>query len=61
MGLVAAMRVGKFAHYRLATPDRVVHRQLIDCARSCFAGVPLLDRERLQARQRRKVRVRVPC
>ena len=48
MGLVENTREGKFAHYRLADAENAVHRHLIDCARSCFVGVPALDRERRQ-------------
>jgi ArsR family transcriptional regulator len=61
MGLVEATREGKFAHYRLAAPENAVHRHLIDCARSCFVGVPALDRERGQADKRAAARVLEPC
>jgi ArsR family transcriptional regulator len=48
-GLVEARRGWKFAHYRLASPRHSVHRNMINCVRSCFAGVPSLDRERRAA------------
>jgi ArsR family transcriptional regulator len=51
-GLVEARRGWKFAHYRLATPQHPVHRNLINCVRSCFAGIPSLDRERRAATAR---------
>jgi ArsR family transcriptional regulator, arsenate/arsenite/antimonite-responsive transcriptional repressor len=61
MGLVENTREGKFAHYRLADAENVVHRHLIDCARSCFVGVPALDRERRQADKRAAARAKEPC
>lgn len=61
MGLVENTRAGKFAHYRLADADNAVHRHLIDCARSCFVGVPALDRERKQADKRAVARALEPC
>lgn len=51
-GLVEATREWKFAHYRLAEPVNVVHRNLIACVRSCFTGVPTLDAERALAMAR---------
>jgi ArsR family transcriptional regulator len=48
-GLVEARRGWKFAHYHLATPRHPVHRNLINCVRTCFAGIPSLDRERRAA------------
>ena len=51
-GLVEARRGWKFAHYRLAAPRHPVHRNLITCVRSCFAGVTSLDRERRAAAAR---------
>jgi ArsR family transcriptional regulator len=61
MGLVIAARKGKFAHYRLARPENAVHGHLIDCARSCFAGVPSLDRERAHADRSAEMRSHEPC
>lgn len=49
MGLVEATRARKFAHYRLAEPANTVHRNLVNCVRSCFTGVPTLDAERAAA------------
>jgi ArsR family transcriptional regulator len=51
-GLVEARRGWKFAHYRLAAPRHPVHRNLINCVRSCFAGIPSLDAERRAAVRR---------
>jgi ArsR family transcriptional regulator, arsenate/arsenite/antimonite-responsive transcriptional repressor len=51
-GLVEARRGWKFAHYRLAAPRHPVHRNLINCVRTCFAGIPSLDRERQAAAAR---------
>jgi ArsR family transcriptional regulator len=61
MGLVTATRAWKFAHYRLAEPDNVVHQNLIACVRSCFVGVPSLDLERRQAERRAAARAAEPC
>jgi ArsR family transcriptional regulator len=51
-GLVEATREWKFAHYRLAKPAHPVHRNLINCVRSCFTGITSLDRERAAAARR---------
>ncbi len=51
-GLVEVTRDAKFAHYRLAKPASAVHATLLACVRSCFRGVPLLDRERARAARR---------
>ncbi|HET6680297.1 MAG TPA: metalloregulator ArsR/SmtB family transcription factor [Gemmatimonadaceae bacterium] len=60
-GLVDAARDGRFMHYRLAAPVHDVHRSLIGCVRSCFAGVPLLDKERARAIARVRERAADPC
>ena len=60
-GLVAAERAGKFAHYRLAEPRNVVHRNLQNCVRSCFVGIPLLDTERARATRQIVMRAVEPC
>ena len=60
-GLVVATREWKFAHYRLAEPSHAVHRNLMNCVRSCFTGVALLDTERANATQRVKERAESPC
>ena len=60
-GLVDATREWKFAHYRLAEPANAVHRNLINCVRSCFTGVPALDAERARAERRVAERVADPC
>ena len=60
-GLVEVSREWKFAHYRLAEPSQAVHRTLIGCVRTCFRGLPQLDRERALAEQRAGARLRDPC
>ncbi len=61
MGLVEATRDWKHSHYRLAEPANAVHRNLIQCVRSCFRGVPTLDKERAKAERRSKARAMEPC
>lgn len=61
MGLVDVTRNRKFAHYRLAEPVNPVHRNLTECVRSCFTGVPALDRERAQAARCAAMRAKEPC
>jgi ArsR family transcriptional regulator, arsenate/arsenite/antimonite-responsive transcriptional repressor len=60
-GLVEATREWKFAHYRLAEPANAVHRNLVNCVRSCFTGVPSLDAERAHAVKRVAARAAEPC
>jgi Predicted transcriptional regulators len=60
-GLVEATREWKFAHYRLAEPEHAVHRNLINCVRTCFRGIRSLDRERARAEARVKARATDPC
>jgi ArsR family transcriptional regulator len=60
-GLVEATREWKYAHYRLAEPEHAVHRNLINCVRSCFRGIKTLDRERARAEARVKSRATDPC
>lgn len=59
--LVEVTREWKFAHYRLAEPGAPVHRNLINCVRSCFRGVGSLDRERVKAEARVRLRETNPC
>ena len=59
--LVDCEREGKFAHYRFAEPRNAVHRNLQDCVRSCFIGLPLLDTERRLAIKRVATRALEPC
>jgi ArsR family transcriptional regulator, arsenate/arsenite/antimonite-responsive transcriptional repressor len=59
--LVEVTREWKYAHYRLAEPTDAVHRNLIACVRSCFTGVPALDRERAAATDRVRARAPEPC
>ena len=61
MGLVETTREWKFAHYRLSEPTNAVHRNLINCVRSCFLGIPSLDAERALAELRVRERVARPC
>lgn len=51
-GLVEATREWKFAHYRLAQTNHAVQSNLIDCVRSCFVGIHMLDEERRAAAAR---------
>jgi ArsR family transcriptional regulator len=51
-GLVEGRRGWKYAYYRLTAPRNPVHRNLINCVRSCFAGIPSLDHERSSAVRR---------
>lgn len=60
-GLVDATREWKFAHYRLAEPRNAVHRNLMQCVRSCFTGVTMLDAERARAHTRVAERTGAPC
>jgi len=60
-GLVEARRELKFAYYRLAQPEHAVHRNLINCVRSCFRGIRSLDRERTLAVACVKTRLPGPC
>lgn len=60
-GLVEVTRERKFAHYRLAVPRSAVHRNLIDCVRSCFTGIASLDEERRSAAHRVAARTGDPC
>ena len=48
-GLVDVSREWRFAHYRLSEPQNDVHNNLLSCVRSCFVGIPSLDRERAAA------------
>lgn len=59
--LVEVSREWKFAHYRLARPAHPVHRNLIGCVRSCFAGIASLDAERARADARVRERAAAPC
>jgi ArsR family transcriptional regulator len=59
--LVEVTRDWKFAHYRLAAPANPVHRNLINCVRSCFRGIPALDLERARAEACIRERTEHPC
>ena len=61
MGLVEATREWKFAHYRLAAPEHAVHRNLLNCVRTCFLGIETLDVERCEAESRVRARASEPC
>ena len=60
-GLVDVTRTSKYAHYRLAEPENAVHRNLINCVRSCFVGIKSLDRERRAAERCVAERAATPC
>ena len=60
-GLVEVTRESKYAHYRLAEPEHAVHRNLVNCVRSCFIGIRSLDRERRAAQRRVTERDTSPC
>lgn len=60
-GLVEVSREWKFAHYRLAEPELSVHKTLLTCVRTCFQGIPQLDRERAKAVARVRARASNPC
>ncbi|MCC7054733.1 MAG: winged helix-turn-helix transcriptional regulator [Gemmatimonadaceae bacterium] len=60
-GLVEATREWKFAHYRLAEPRHAVHRNMLNCVRTCFTGVTALDAERARAQARVAERTATPC
>jgi len=60
-GIVEVTREWKFAHYRLAKPGNVVHRNLVNCVHSCFTSIVSLDRERATASRRAKEREEAPC
>ena len=60
-GLVEATREWKYAHYRLAATHNAVQSNLIDCVRSCFVGIQLLDEERRVAVARVQERQSSPC
>ncbi|MEO5580424.1 MAG: metalloregulator ArsR/SmtB family transcription factor [Gemmatimonadaceae bacterium] len=59
--LVEVTREWKYAHYRIARPSNTVHRTLISCVRSCFAGIDSLDCERDLASRRLRERESDPC
>lgn len=60
-GLVTATRTWKFAHYQLAEPAVPIQQTLIECVRTCFRGIPQLERERSRARLQARARVTDPC
>lgn len=60
-GLVEVERDSQFAHYRLSAPDNTVHRNLVNCVRTCFKGIDGLDDERDAAEKRVKEREKNPC
>ena len=60
-GLVEVTRASKYAHYRLSEPAHGVHRNLVNCVRSCFVGIRSLDRERRAAERCVAKRGADPC
>jgi hypothetical protein len=61
MALVEATRELRLSHYRLADPVHPVHKNLINCVRSCFVGIDSLHRERRRAEARISQREESPC
>lgn len=59
--LVQVSREWKFAHYRLASPANLVHKNLLNCVRTCFRGIEGLDAERARAVERVRARESDPC
>jgi ArsR family transcriptional regulator, arsenate/arsenite/antimonite-responsive transcriptional repressor len=59
--LVEVSREWKYAHYRLAEPAHAVHRNLINCVRTCFRGIDSLDAERARAEARVRELDADPC
>lgn len=60
-GLVEARPERRFTYYRLAQPRDAIHRNLIGCVRSCFAGIGSLDQERRLAATKVDERKAHPC
>ena len=60
-GLVEARPELRFTYYRLGEPRDAIHRNLIGCVRSCFAGIGSLDQERRSADARVDERKVNPC
>jgi ArsR family transcriptional regulator len=60
-GLVEVTRESRLAQYRLSQPTHAIHRNLLECVRSCFASVGSLDRERTHAEARAAARASEPC
>jgi len=60
-GLVAATRKWKYAHYRLTSAHHAVQSNLVECVRSCFVGIKLLDVERRAAATRVRERQSDAC
>lgn len=54
-------REWKFSHYRLAQPVNTVHRNLVNCVRTCFRGIGTLDAERARAEVAARLRKEGPC
>ena len=59
--LVEVTRGAKFDYYRLSEPTNPIHRNLVNCVRSCFMGITSLDRERRLAEKRIGEREERPC
>ena len=59
--LVEVDRGARYDHYRLADPGSAVHRNLIECVRSCFRGIASLEAERARAETRVTDRKASPC
>jgi ArsR family transcriptional regulator, arsenate/arsenite/antimonite-responsive transcriptional repressor len=53
-GLVVTRKTGLWVHYSLATPESEFHRQLLDCAVTCFKEVPEIKSDNARAAKIRK-------
>ena len=59
--LIDGRRGWKYAYYRLGAATNPIHRNLINCVRSCFAGINSLDVERRRAEARVRDRAEQSC
>lgn len=61
IGLVAATREWKFAHYRLSPALDAVHASILACVDAAMRTVPSLASERAEAARHAAERARQPC
>lgn len=61
IGLVAATREWKFAHYRLSPALDAVHASILACVDAAMRTVPSLAIERAEAARHAAERARQPC
>jgi ArsR family transcriptional regulator, arsenate/arsenite/antimonite-responsive transcriptional repressor len=50
-GLVEARRAGLWIHYKLAAPQTMFHKKLIECLGCCFQDVPQLAKDTKQLKR----------